>query len=71
MLNYRPDTLDLATQEGESEKFVFSKIETYLREKYTTFLVLELFAFSVLTMGTRERYHQRSKIKFVSYSALR
>ena len=33
VLNFRPDTLDLATQEGESEKFVFSKIETYLREK--------------------------------------
>ena len=33
MLNFRADTLDLAIQEGESEKFVFSKIETYLREK--------------------------------------
>ena len=40
MLNFRPDTLDLATQEGESEKFVFSKLKIYLREKYTAFLVL-------------------------------
>ena len=40
VLNFRPDTLDLAIQEGESEKFFFLKIETYLREKYTAFLVL-------------------------------
>ena len=33
VLNFRPDTLDLAIQEGESEKFFFLKIETYLREK--------------------------------------
>ena len=41
VLNFRPDTLDLAIQEGESEKFVFSLKKRHVwGKKYTAFLVL-------------------------------
>ena len=72
-LNFRPDTLDLAIQEGESEKLLFLKNRKIFEGKNTQRFLsyLEPLVFSVLTMGTRERYHQRSKIKFVSHTAIR